>query len=247
MQIKNDIFIISHLFNVKIYERGDEYVVRRLDSYWDYERKNHAICSIEDKYILVTGGEGKFEGYTCEIYNIESEKWKGLAELNEGRLNHASCSIGSTAYVFCGFGYETDDLVYSIESLDTRNRLNRWQMINYSDSTGGEFGPRICLGVAALNKNEIIICGGHHCGKDLADIFIFNVSKKTMRRICKNNEKAICPSTYPCVLAQDGVVLTANQDNDQIIQINVQAETVRVIDYVSEFSTKDSSSSFELD
>ena len=76
--------------------------------------------------VLVTGGSSdgqELQG--CEYYTPSSDRWRDTAQLlNEGRYQHASCTVNATVYVFCGYNRykqlsdESGNQVSSIESLD---------------------------------------------------------------------------------------------------------------------------------
>ena len=57
----------------------------------------------------------------CEIYDMETDEWTKLPDLNVKRSSHASCVVNdSDLYVFCGlnkFGAATN----IIESLEVPN------------------------------------------------------------------------------------------------------------------------------
>jgi hypothetical protein len=67
-----------------------------------YARNGHAVCAVKNSHLVVTGTRiGK--GSTCEIFNIETNTWSDLPEMNLGRYYHSSCSFNSTKiFVFCG-------------------------------------------------------------------------------------------------------------------------------------------------
>ena len=67
--------------------------------------RNPSICSTEYcQYVFLTGGQGRFgnHGRTVERYDLNREEWQVMPSLNIGRVGHASCTLGSHVFVFCG-------------------------------------------------------------------------------------------------------------------------------------------------
>ena len=70
-----------------------------------YNRLRHAACAVDmitDKFIVVTGSMKLDSQNKTEKYNVTTNTWTTLPDLNKGRMDHGMCAVGSTVYVFCG-------------------------------------------------------------------------------------------------------------------------------------------------
>ena len=69
---------------------------------------NVSLCPVDNKYVYLTGGkynEPKDPVLAqCARFNIDTEEWQVLADMNVARFNHSSCQLGQKVYVFCGVG-----------------------------------------------------------------------------------------------------------------------------------------------
>jgi len=123
-----------------------------------YNRLRHAACAVDmitDKFIVVTGSMRKDSESKAEKYNVTTNTWTTLPDLNKGRMDHGMCAMGSTVYVFCGkMNRESNSL---IEYLNLDLTIPTWNEIvmpirNIND--------RRSCSVAAINDHEIAIVGG---------------------------------------------------------------------------------------
>lgn len=137
-----------------------------------FARHCHAACSSDnDTHLVVTGnmpnGDDNSLTKKAERFDIRRNKWTELPELNVGRSQHSSCSVGSATYVFCGLSSPDWSVLSSIEKLETSLKAvstsdksaaaesAAWKLINLPDMIG-----RVSLGVARLNYREVLIMGG---------------------------------------------------------------------------------------
>ena len=60
-----------------------------------------SLTSLRDQFIFLTGGHKKFIA-KAKRYDLKRDKWEQLPELNVGRCNHSSCTIGNALYVIGG-------------------------------------------------------------------------------------------------------------------------------------------------
>jgi len=81
-------------------------------------------------------------------------------------------------YVFCGISNSTKKYVNTIERLDNQTKKS-WELITFAPEL---FPARQGLGVAQMNKDEILIFGGFN-GKYMKEAHIFNCSQKKIRPV----------------------------------------------------------------
>ena len=86
------------------------------------QTKGFAFCTLLQKYAVATGGQisandGEAGSGTTivERYDLTLNSWVQLPNMNEPRVNHASCAMDDTLYVFCGQNNGTD--LGSVEKL----------------------------------------------------------------------------------------------------------------------------------
>ncbi len=64
-----------------------------------------ALCNVRDRFVFVSGGGGNSINalQSVERYDISTNSWQQVPPMQIARANHASCSIGDTVYVLCGY------------------------------------------------------------------------------------------------------------------------------------------------
>jgi hypothetical protein len=85
-----------------------------------YARHGHSCCSMGENYIFVTGSRKDVQKapFRTEMFSIHENKWMELAQINNGRHYHSSCSFENSAvYIFCGISNETKKYLNTIERL----------------------------------------------------------------------------------------------------------------------------------
>ena len=94
---------------------------------------NPIMCITECcRYVFLTGGEGERDlGNTVERYDLRKEEWQIMPSLNIARSQHASCTLGSYVFVFCGtaaqISYENKHKnINSIERFDNDRPDQPW-------------------------------------------------------------------------------------------------------------------------
>ena len=99
-----------------------------------YPRHGHSACSLGEKFVVVTGSrkESDQAHIRCECYNVDIDVWFDMANLNEGRHYHASCSFEDRfVYVFCGISNQSKKYINSIEKFDNDSKSHKeWELIN---------------------------------------------------------------------------------------------------------------------
>ena len=90
------------------------------------------------------------------MYSIDQDSWHDAAKLNVARFQHSSCALESKIYVFCG---RTDDeLLNSIEMLDTKNQQAKWWSL--IESFSHLFDAIVDPAAVPISEKEIAILGG---------------------------------------------------------------------------------------
>ena len=119
---------------------------------------NSSFCRLQEKYIVVTGGTNRdFIDALCSAgrYDCQNDMWEQIASLNEARMDHSSCSIGDSVYIFDG----DSEVNHQIEKLDkvtgpVKETSKHWQSIKIGITIDCKK-----IVTAVLNSQEIIIFG----------------------------------------------------------------------------------------
>lgn len=110
--------------------------------------------------IYVAGGYT--QGVTtkkCEVYNVATNTWKELPQLNEEKCSSSLCILGGR-YLYCIGGFSRADasganLLNSIEMLDLVAPGAKWTMLSM------KLPQSVCdMGSVAINKHSILLFGG---------------------------------------------------------------------------------------
>lgn len=175
----------SHIECRKLLKQADKFVFQKMSDMRN-PRHGHSACAVGDRLIAVSGGRIG-SGTTCEMYNINSNKWQDLPELNTRRHYHSSCAFeGKQIFVFCGIHNESRQYINSIECLDVsmiqKNMQAKWQIYQLNSSPiQSQFTARQGLGSCQIDKNGILIIGGY-TGKHTQDCFYIDVAKRDIKR-----------------------------------------------------------------
>ena len=83
------------------------------------------MACVMDHSIYITGGIDAFKKISASVYcyNVGDDDWTIEPMLTKPRCNHASCTIGSTLYVFHGL---TNTISQQFECLDTKQFGATW-------------------------------------------------------------------------------------------------------------------------
>ena len=93
-----------------------------------HPRNGHGITNVGSSQVVVTGTRIG-NGATCEAYDVKSNKWSDLPELNNGRYYHSSCTFNQKqVFVFCGLCTTSKKYLDTIEVLDFSTNATQWQM-----------------------------------------------------------------------------------------------------------------------
>ena len=110
--------------------------------------------------IIVTGGyiNGKLST-KCERYNVATNTWSPLPDLNEAKASSSLCLMNDRfLYCFGGLSRNTQGqafLTNSIEVLDLHSHMPRWERLSMNlPITGCD------IGCVPVNKDQILVFGG---------------------------------------------------------------------------------------
>lgn len=147
-------------------------LLRRSDFTPVYSRSN---------FIYVIGGnDAKIFYKQCEKYEIDSDQWLKIANLNIGR-DSAACCIFNDKFIYAFSGrvkFDKKEITNTIEKYSILGDL--WEIVELSAKSG--WTP--CdLGMAyQIDANSLIVFGGFDKDVRTQETFIFNVNTNHMER-----------------------------------------------------------------
>ena len=154
--------------NTKTYLRMcaylDEERMRLVDlAPMQYARDAHGICSYRERFIICVGSWHGTGTKTCEMYDVERNRWSGLPLLNEATCAPGLCVVGEKLFKLGG----TSE-INKVEMLDLRDP-QRWVTINTCNKYGRKSTINRCLmqpmpaGVVDRQEDEgkFLILGCH--------------------------------------------------------------------------------------
>lgn len=183
------------------------------------------MCNYDDKSVFISGGIGLTERGSTHVYrfNVANESVDQMPHMRDARQNHASCSLGDSIFVFCGFGNTTH--LNSIERLQVSpNVATRWDYIHCNPMI---LEPRRNLAVAPLNKDEICILGGYSKGNFLGDIVLFNTKTKACIKAIDSRKSLM---KFDAITNQSAQSQT-RQDTVMAYVMNGATEKMQMISY----------------
>ena len=133
-----------------------------------YARHGHSCCSIQDRYIVVSGSRKEVNGAAqkVEVYDTQLDEWMELAKINEGRHYHSSCHFNHKfLFVFGGIANANKKYSANIERLqfDINDNSHSWELLNVRPDCAGalrNLTPRQGAGMCQLSPTELLIVGG---------------------------------------------------------------------------------------
>ena len=129
-----------------------------------YERELKKVACIGGQATgLVAGRLAARFKQSAELYDLETDQWTALPELQRGRHSASSCFHGDYLFVFGGWG-AGDQLENTIERLSKACLLGQadpWELIEPETS---ELRPRAHSAMVSLNANDYLILGGTATG-----------------------------------------------------------------------------------
>jgi len=128
-------------------------LTRKADSTSDHY--DHVIIPVGDEFLVAAGGaETNSVSNSCELYEISTNQWKPLPQLNIARRCHTGCVVGkNTIYLFGGMKAEWA-VINEIEWLDLQGD-QQWKVIRPDNS----FSPRHWCTVLNIGSSVMIFGG----------------------------------------------------------------------------------------
>ena len=129
-------------------------------------RSRHTAVSV-DHSIIVMGGENN-DGVlsSCEKYDIDTNTWKFLPELNIKRCGLSSCIMNE--WIYAGFGWNNNPL-NTIERINME-KIMKWEIIKCKN-----IEPIQVPGMIPISDTEILIFGGYKEEKLDEESYILNI------------------------------------------------------------------------
>jgi N-acetylneuraminic acid mutarotase len=90
-----------------------------------YGRESHAMVSLNAKYIFAIGSRKYNHSFTCEIYDISSDKWLKINNLNQGRYYCSACAFNKR-FVYVIGGINKSGIINTIEKYDSFVTDAKW-------------------------------------------------------------------------------------------------------------------------
>ena len=175
------------LDSVEIYKNNRkswDYIDEPFDEVSDFERKEFCICSFKQDLYILGGLTSRGSYYECEVlkscfvYNMKSDSWSPIADINEEKRN-AACTLYEGKIVVSG-GWLTNELFRNIRSKSVESYdfyENKWShladMIEERSSHDS-----VSMG------NKLFVIGGHRT-------FSFETFDSFSRKFCLIKK---CPS-----------------------------------------------------
>jgi hypothetical protein len=179
-------------------------------------RANHAMAAGTKKLLYVVGGTNN-SGLlsSCEEYNIDSNKWKEVAQLNEKKKWISLCSLKEKClYAFGGAIEGSEKATDAIECLDlTKTASKFWEKIKIV--SGNElWNRRFFAGAMSVNgKNSILLFGGVVKEAEKDDCLEFDPTGKTIKKLGNLLRSDAFYRTKPGVKSTK-IVIVGSHDGD---------------------------------
>ena len=152
----------------------------------------HAYHTMEYLYyyksILIIGGENNC---CCDLYDLYTEKWTSLPDMNYPRANPSVYLDKFTNRIYCFFGMIGDMIsntnLYSdiVEVLDVRRaELLGWERVEYKNRADLDFKYNLCY-LFPLEEDKVLIYGASGVRESAKKAAIYSLSKKEFIKLDK--------------------------------------------------------------
>jgi len=122
------------------------------------------MCFLTSKKLYFTGSRTVDREKKVECYNLETNDYDDVNDLNVGRCRHSSVGFNDR-FVFVFGGFSNGEFLNSIERLDTHEPQGVWNLIE----TPPQFLPCIESGAVQSKVNEIMVFGGFTANQNAAN------------------------------------------------------------------------------
>ena len=184
------------------------------------------------RHVILIGGYGNGDYQKgCYRYNISTDDWDEMPELNIARSRASSLYIDGRIYVVGGVGVG-GVAIQSIERLtiDVNNQEDKFWKEIHPSNIDPNFTPRAWPLVGALNNQTIVILGGETDEQTRTnDVFYLDTRNLMLRQV-----EAQCNFTYSgrnnaCVRVKDNhvVALVETDDNPHLISYELGSNRIQ--------------------
>lgn len=197
VQVGNDLFCVQSQLSECIWLRNG---TKRQDAAAPSDLQgavvDFTLSNLAATYVVLVGGESQPDANSKEVlsatcrYDIASNEWQALPDMNVARKGAASCTLDGAVFVFCGFGADTmplNSIEVLVDAASNRDLIESWKLIYVPEAI---LTPRWLPAVAPLNESEIAIIGGCSIEDDevdcLGDVIVFNVETEEAEKVVKN-------------------------------------------------------------
>ena len=139
------------------------------------------------KSILVIGGENNC---CCELFDLYTEKWTSLPDLNFPRANPSVYLDKFTNRIYCFFGIISEIVnssnLYSdvVEVLDVKRAGLGWERVEYKNRADLDFKYNLCY-LFPLEEDKVLIYGASGVREFAKKAAIYSLSKKEFIKVDK--------------------------------------------------------------
>jgi hypothetical protein len=189
------------LINEKLYITGGRDRSQEYNVVLCYDIKNYTMTRLPDmrsshsyhtleyneiyKTILVIGGQNN---PNCELYDMMSNRWCLLPELNIPRANVTIyyCSFNNRIFSLFGLNGDITEDSHSdvIEVLNLTNLHSGWKKLDYNNKSDMDFKLGYC-GVFPLTKDKLLIYGANLYKYTWKSFSVFDLVKQEVVRVDK--------------------------------------------------------------
>jgi len=141
-----------------------------------FPRHHHLYINFKCKNQIICVGGSKIK--MCEIYDIESNSWTNLAELNNSRECPSACVTDKNyLYVFFGFDKNVNKYVSNIERLNLENP-NKFEILNLKGNQN--ILKKHSAATLQIETEKILIFGGINSLRNpCKDVLIYDIKNNS--------------------------------------------------------------------
>ncbi len=136
--------------------------------------------SEKDRIYVIGGNDAKNFYKNCEYYDVSTDKWIRIADLNVARDSAACCVFnGKFIYVFSGrIKFSPKEITDVCELYDVEKNI--WEIINVKNKTS--WIPCDLAMAYQIGPSSVLIFGGFDKSNRTNATFVVNTNNKTIER-----------------------------------------------------------------
>ena len=161
-----------------MFDIGKSQMLRPSDMF--QKRYSHSLLMTNNQFVFALAGHDNVKPLRqCEKYDLVSDKWQLIPNLNDDR----SCLTGFSfenkfLYVFGGWSESIKSYLSDIEKIDIIVEKEGWKKIQISNTSWiSKCGSNVCQ----VSDHTFLIFGGANSEKDLDDSFIFDTRSNSVQ------------------------------------------------------------------